>query len=100
MGDRLRKHTIRMKHIPQKLHARRHMRVIIRKFQLCWEHAALERGPLGPLDQAFPMQEVVFGDGARGDAFRWVVGEGAVFLEETTLGYVEGHLDGVVVCDL
>lgn len=91
-----REHTIRMKYIPQKLHARRHMRVIVRELKFGREHAALKGRALGPLDQAFPVQQVVFGDGARGDAFGWVVGEGAVFLEEAALGYVERHLDDVV----
>ena len=50
------------------------MWVITGKLEFGGKYAALKGGAFGPLDQAFPVQKVVFGDGTSGDAFRWVVG--------------------------
>lgn len=70
----------------EELHGRRRERVVLGELELGGEDAALKGGALGTLDEAFPEEEVVFGDGAGGDAFGGVVGEGAVFLEETAVG--------------
>jgi len=77
----------------QEPHAGRRERVVFWEFQLGWEDAAFEGGALGTLDEGFPVQEVVFGDGAGGDAFGRVVGQGAVFLEQTALGGCRSHID-------
>jgi hypothetical protein len=74
-----------MPHLPKKPHTRRRKRIILRELQLRREDTAFKRCALRSLDQRFPVQQVVFGDGACGDAFWGIVGEGAVFLEETSL---------------
>ena len=66
--------TVWMPHLAEKLHGRRCERVVLGKLELGGEDAALEGGALGPLDQGFPDQEVIFGDGAGGDALGRVVG--------------------------
>ena len=71
-----------MPDVHEELHARGRQRVVLWELQLGGEDAALERRVLGPLDEALPVEEVVLGDGAGGDAVRGVVGQGAVFLEE------------------
>lgn len=71
----------------EKLHRRRHKRVVFRKLELGRENAAFERGAIRSFDQRFPDEHVVFVDGARGDAIGWVVGEVFVLLEETFAGY-------------
>ena len=71
-----------MPDLAEELHGRRGEGVVLGEAQLGGEDAAFERGAFGTLDQRFPVQEVVFRDGAGGDAFWRVVGQGAVFLEE------------------
>lgn len=82
---------VRMPHIGEKLHRRRRQRIVLGKLELCGKDAALKGSSFGPLDEAFPVQQVVLGDGAGGDAFGRVVCEGAVFLEEAAVGGGLGH---------
>lgn len=73
---------VRMPHLPQEPHRGRVQRVVLGELQLGREDAALKGRAVGPLDQGFPEEDVVFGDGAGGDA----VGRGGrqelVFVEE------------------
>ena len=71
-----------MPHLPQKLHRRWRERVIFGEAQLGGEDAAFVGCAVGALDQGFPEEEVVFGDGTGGDAVRGVGGEVLVFGEE------------------
>ena len=75
-----------MPHLAQEAHARRRQRVVFRELQLGREDAPFERRAFGAVDQRFPVEQVVFGDGAGGYAFGGVVGQGAVFLEEAAVG--------------
>lgn len=83
-----------MPHVGQKLHRRRRQRIVLWKLELGWEHAALKGRSFGALDETFPVEKVVFRDGAGGDAFGRVVCEGAVFLEEAAVGGGLGHVWG------
>ena len=74
------------------LHSRRAQGVVSRELQLRCENAALEGGFLGALDQGFPMEHVILGDGACSDTLRWVGGEVFVFVEKALLGDGGGHL--------
>ena len=74
-----------MPDLADEFHGRWRKRIIFRELELCRKDATLEWRSLGPLDQRLPVQEVVFGDGACGDAFWWVVGQGAIFLEEAAM---------------
>jgi hypothetical protein len=65
------------------LHGRRHERVVLGEFELGREDAAFVGCSFGALDHGFPEEEVVFVDGAGGDALWWVGGEVFVLLEET-----------------
>lgn len=80
-----------MPHVGEKLHRRRRQRIVLGKLELCGKNAALKGSSFGALDEAFPVQQVVLGDGAGGDAFGRVVCEGAVFLEEAAVGGGLGH---------
>lgn len=60
--------TIRMPYIAQKFHARRVQRVIFGKLQFGREDATFKGSAIRALDQGFPEEDVVFGDGAGGDA--------------------------------
>lgn len=71
-----------MPDVHEELHARGRKRVVLWELQLSGEDAALERRVFGALDEAFPVEEVVLGDGAGGDAVRGIVGQSAVLLEE------------------
>lgn len=86
--------TVRMPHVARKPHGRRRERIVLGKLELGGEDAALEGRALGALDQCFPHEDVVFGDGACGDAFGRVVGERAVFVEEALGGDAVGHSCG------
>lgn len=81
-----------MPDIAQELHARRVERVVLGELELSGEDAAFERSAVGTLDQGFPEEDVVFGDGAGGDAVGRGGGEGAVFVEEAARG--EGGCHG------
>ena len=87
----MRQPTIRMPYLAQKSHTRRRERIILWELQLCREDAAFERCALWSLNQSFPVKQVVFRDGAGGDAFWGVIGEGFVFLEEASLGSCRCH---------
>lgn len=80
-----------MPHVSEKLHRRRRQRIVLGELELCGKHSALKGSSLGALDEAFPVQQVVLGDGAGGDAFGRVVCESAVFLEEAAVGGGLGH---------
>lgn len=71
-----------MPHLPQELHRRRREGIIPREAQLGREDAVLVGGAVGALDQRFPEEDVVFGDGAGGDAVGGVGGQVLVFGEE------------------
>lgn len=71
-----------MPHLPQEPHRGRIERIIFRKLQLGGENAAFKGRAVRSLDQGFPEEDVVFGDGARGDAVGWGGGEEFVFVEE------------------
>jgi hypothetical protein len=71
-----------MPHIRDELHLRRRERIVLGKLEFGGEDAAFERCAFGALDQGFPEEHVVFGDGTRGYAFGWVGGEGFVLFEE------------------
>lgn len=73
--------TIRMPDLPQKLHLGRTERVVLGEVEFGGKDAALERGVFRSLDQGFPGEDIVFGDGAGGDAVRWGGGEEPVFVE-------------------
>lgn len=83
--------TIRMPDIAQELHARRVQRVILGELELGGEEAAFERGAVGALDQGFPKEDIVLGDGPGGDAVRGRGGQGAVFVEEAAGGEGGSH---------
>jgi hypothetical protein len=74
--------TIRMPHIRQKLHLWRRKGIVFRKLELCGEDAAFEWCAFWPLDKGFPQEHVIFGYGARCDAFWRVRGERFVLFEE------------------
>lgn len=80
-----------MPNVDEELHGWRRERVVLGEPQLGGEDAALKGRVLGTLDQTLPVEEVVLGAGAGGDAFGRVVGEGAVLLQETAVGGGLGH---------
>jgi len=61
-------------HFAEEAHAGRRERVVLGELQLGGEDAALEGRALRALDERFPGEQVVFGDGAGGYAFGGVVG--------------------------
>lgn len=75
-----------MEDVGEKLHRWGRQRIVLGELELRGEDAALKGGSFGALDEALPVQEVVFRDGAGGDALGGVVCEGAVFLEEAAVG--------------
>lgn len=75
-----------MPHVGEELHGGRSKGVVLGKLELGGEHAPFKGRAFGALDKAFPVEEVVFGNGTGSDAFRRVVREGAVFLEEAAVG--------------
>jgi hypothetical protein len=70
---------------PDELHSRWAQRVVLGEFELCGEDTTLERGTSGALDQSFPVEHVIFGDWACGDALGRVGGEVLVFVEQALL---------------
>ena len=60
------------------------------KTKCSWEHATFKWGVVGTLDETFPFKEVVFVDGAGGDAVGAFVDELSVFFEEAA-GSDGGH---------
>ena len=83
--------TIRMPHPAQKPHCGRAQGIIFRELELGGEYPAFVGCALGALDQGFPEEEVVFGDGAGGDTVGWRGGQGFVFHEEAFGGDCGGH---------
>lgn len=81
-----RKPTVRMPHLAQKPHRRWIERVILGELQFGGEDAAFKGGAVRALDEGFPEEDVVFGDGAGGDAVGRGGGEEFVFVEEAAGG--------------
>ena len=75
-----------MPHLAQKPHTGRIQRIVLGELELGGEDAALKGGAVGALDEGFPEEDVVFGDGAGGDAVRGGRGEELVFVEEPAGG--------------
>lgn len=94
--------TVWMPHAAaDELHSRRAQRVVSGEFEFGCEDAAFEGGALRALDQCFPVEHVIFGDGACGDAFGWVGREVFVFVEEALLSDRRRHfvqLIGMEMC--
>ena len=79
--------TIWVPDVALELHGRRHERVVLGEFELCWEDTAFVWCSLGTLDHGLPEEEVIFIDGACCDAL-WRVGrEVLVLLEEAFRSY-------------
>lgn len=82
-----RSRTVRVPHATSdELHCRRAQGVVSWELQLRCEDTALEGSFLWTLDQGFPIEHVILGDGACGDTLWWVGGEVLVFVEKTLLG--------------
>ncbi len=75
-----------MPHLAQEAHRGRVQRVVLGELELGGEDAAFKGGAVGALDQGFPEEDVVFGDGARGDAVGRGRGEEFVLVEEAAGG--------------
>lgn len=75
-----------MPHVSEEPHGWRGKRIVLGELELGGKDTALERSALGALDKALPVKQIVFGDGASGDALGWVVGERAILLEQTAVG--------------
>jgi hypothetical protein len=69
------------------LHGRRHERVVLGEFELCWEDAAFVWCSLGALDHGLPEEKVIFVNGACCDALGWVGRKVLVLLKEAFRGY-------------
>lgn len=82
-----------MPDVALELHGRRHERVVLGEFELCWEDAAFVWCSFGALDHGLPEEEVIFVDWACCDALGWVGGKVLVLLEET-FGCYGVHGDG------
>ena len=78
--------TIGMPDVDEELHGGRGEWVVLWELELGGEHAAFEGRVLGPLNEAFPVEDVVLGDGAGCDAFGRVVGQGAILLQQAAVG--------------
>ena len=78
--------TVGMPYLPNKAHSWWIEGIVFRKLQLGGEDAAFERSAVGALDECFPEEDVVFGDGAGGDAVGGIRGEVFVFEEEAAGG--------------
>lgn len=74
-----------MPDLADEFHGRWRKRIIFGELEFGRKHPTLEWRSLGSLDQRLPVQEVIFGDGPCCDAFWWVVGQGAIFLEEAAM---------------
>ena len=83
-----------MPHLAQKAHRGRVERVVPGELELGGVDAAFKGGAVGALDEGFPEEDVVFGDGAGGDAVRGGGGEELVFVEEAAGGDCGGHVFG------
>lgn len=83
--------TVRMPDVAEEPHAGRVERVVLGELELGGEDAALEGSAVGALDEGFPEEDVVLGDGARGDAVGRGGGQGAVLVEEAAGGEGRSH---------
>lgn len=90
--------TVGMPDVGEETHGWWGERIVLWELELGGEDAAFKRGALWTLDEAFPVEEVVFGDGAGRDAVWRVVGQGAVFLKEAPVGGRLGH-DGIALIE-
>lgn len=79
--------TIWVPDVALELHGRRHERVVLWEFELCWEDSAFVWCSLGALDHRLPEEKVIFVDGACCDALGRVGGKVLVLLEEALGGY-------------
>ena len=87
--------TVGMPDLAQEAHRGRVQRVVLGEVELGGEDAAFEGGAVRSLDQGFPEEDVVFGDGAGGDAVGRGGGEEFVFVEEAAGCYRGCHDGGV-----
>lgn len=83
-----------MPHLPQKPHRGRVQWIVLGKFQLGGVDTALKGCAVGPLDEGFPEEDVVFGDGAGGDSVGREGGQVFVFVEEAAGGDTGCHFRG------
>jgi hypothetical protein len=83
--------TIRMPDFTQKLHLGRTEGIVFGESEFSGEDASFEGRVFGALDQRFPGEDVIFGDGTGGYAVGRRGGEEAVFVEEAFGGYGCGH---------
>lgn len=74
-------------------HRRGAERIISGELELCGENTAFERRFFGALNQSFPVEHVIFGDGAGSDSLWWVGGEVFVFVEQAFLGDGRHHFE-------
>lgn len=79
--------TIWVPDVALELHGRRHERVVLGEFELCWEDAAFVWCSLGALDHGLPEEKVIFVDWACCDALGRVGGKVLVLLEEALGGH-------------
>ena len=79
--------TIRVPDVALELHGRRHERVVLGEFELCWEDAAFVWCSLRALDHCLPEEKVIFVDWARCDALWRIGGKVLVLLEKALGGY-------------
>lgn len=77
------RNTIRVPDVAGKLHGRRHERVVLWELELGGKDAVFVGRAFGAGDQGFPHKQVVFFDGAGGDALGWILGQVFVFLEQS-----------------
>jgi hypothetical protein len=70
-----------MPDIGKELHGRRHKRIVFGELEFSGKDTAFVGSAFGSFNQCFPYEEVVFFDGAGGDAIGWVLSEMLVFLE-------------------
>lgn len=86
--------TVRVPNVTRKLHDRRHERVVLGELDLGGENASFIWRALGTLYEGFPEEQVVFVDGAGGDAIRRILREMSVLLKEPLGGNgVHGALE-------
>ena len=81
-----------MPHLAQKAHRRRVQGIILWEFQLGREDAAFKGGAVRALDEGFPEEDVIFGDGAGGDAVGRGGGQELVLVEEAAGGDCGCHI--------
>ena len=90
-GRKMTARTIRMPYVAQKLHCRWRKWIVFGELEFGGEDTALERGAVRSLDESFPDEDVIFGNGTGGDSFWRRGGEKFVFVEEAFGGYGARH---------